>query len=148
MSVAPRWAEGALRESRRFLRDAENALSASEYAHAIGAAADSIERSVKAALAWAGVRFPSEHDVSGILRRNRARFPVEYRGRITDWSSALHRAQTLRNAAKYGSLESDASPDDLFPSPEPARELLDLARTIYTSVRSMFRRAPASSVSS
>lgn len=89
-------------------------------------AQEAVEVALKGALLWAGIEVPRVHDVGAVLRRNAARFPVEFSQHISRLASISRALTAERERSFYGDEQSGLPPEELYDQ-QDAQEALERA---------------------
>lgn len=95
--------------ARRFLAEAQNALSAGDNATCIRRTQEALELAAKAVLRRLAMEYPREHDVSEALDAAALRFPNELKERSDEIKSLLTELARVRGPAFYG-YEAEGKP--------------------------------------
>ena len=86
----------------RCLREAETALSESDFAGVVRRSQEALELAVKAVLRSIAVEYPHEHDVGEALDIVQDRLPIFLRGEVTKLKELLTELSRVRGPAFYG----------------------------------------------
>lgn len=95
--------------ARWVLREAEQALAASNGPVCIRRSQEALELSAKAALRRLGVEYPREHDVGEALEAGREAMPNDLRGKLEEIRRLLSELADVRGPAFYG-YEAEGRP--------------------------------------
>ena len=124
-----------LAQATNYLGFAKTAEREGSHAVAIRQAQAAVELSLKAALRWAGVDHPREHDVADVLRAEADRFPSWFREKLESVLPASSELARLREVAMYGIEREARPPSDVFRDSRTVRRFLTLAETCHSLVQ-------------
>ncbi len=119
-----------LARARSRLRSAEGATGRKEHPDVVRYSQECVEFCLKAALRFAGVDYPREHDVGDVLTDVEERFPKWFRAHIEELAKVSRNLALLRGPSTYGEEERGVPPSKLFGQKEASAALTD-ARSVY-----------------
>jgi len=122
-------AESYLKQAKRRLKNAEEALREGEYPYAVRQCQECVELSLKAALRFVGVDYPKIHDVSVVLIKVTQKFPEWFNEKIEFFSEVSKSLVEKRALAMYGLEVEGLTPEKMFDSLS-AKDALNKSRTI------------------
>ncbi len=111
------------------LREAENALAATNAAVSVRRSQEALELSVKAALRRLGIEYPREHDVGDALEAVADRLPQTMRSRLDDIKALMAELARIRGPAFYG-YEAEGIPASEAFSTQFAAETLQRTKPL------------------
>jgi len=127
----------------RCLREAEIALSESDFAGVVRRSQEALELAVKAALRSIGVEYPHEHDVGEALDIVQDRLPSSLRSEVSKLRELLTELSRVRGPAFYG-YEREGIPASKAFSKEYAQrtysEVRRLVQECSTFINSLTRK--------
>jgi len=126
-------ARSYVRQAEERLHHAREALERGNYPYVVRQCQEAVELLLKAALRLVGVEPPKWHDVGPLLKREAARFPDWFRGRVEVLARVSRRLRREREPSMYGDEESGATPDELY-GREDAEEALRDAELVRSLV--------------
>ena len=126
----PRFVRGILRRGLDALEAAEAAFERHRYALVVSLAQQACELSLKAALRFAAIDPPRQHDVGELLAARARRFPRWFRGEVPFLRESSELLTRLREPATYGSPSADRAPAELFADPSAASDALERAKRV------------------
>ncbi len=129
-------ARSYLRQAEERLIHASEAIQRGNYAYAVRQCQEAVELSLKAALRIVGIEPPKWHDVGPALRRERMRFPENFRERIDILASYSRRLRRERELSMYGDEETGTPPEELYTRFD-AEDALNIAQQVYSACRSL-----------
>jgi len=132
-------AQSHLRQAAERLTHAGEALHNGNYAYAVRQCQEAVELSLKAALRLVGVEPPKWHDVGPVMRRERQRFPTDFREQIDVLASFSRRLRREREPSMYGDEETGTPPEELYTKTD-AEEALEMAQQVYETCSSLLNR--------
>ena len=128
-----------LRRAEVRVRSAAGATSSKDYPDAVRFSQEAVELSLKAALRAYGVEYPKEHDVGGVLRSVRERYPKWFQEKIDELAEVSGDLASKRALAMYGLEAAGKSPSELF-GEEQAAKALSEAEVVVRLVEKLLRR--------
>jgi HEPN domain-containing protein len=102
---------------------------------------ETVELALKAALRWAGLEVPHLHDVGGLLKRYRHRFPSWFGEEVSKLASISKRLRGERELNFYGDEETETPPEELYFHQDAEKALkeaefvLDVCRSLISEAR-------------
>jgi len=111
------------------LREAKEALDATNYAICVRRSQEALELSAKAALRRLGIEYPHEHDVSEALDAVADRLSDSLRERLDEIKALLAELARMRGPALYG-YEAEGIPASEAFTKNYAKEMLHKIRPI------------------
>jgi len=127
----------------RCLKEAEIAISESDFAGAVRRSQESLELAVKAVLRSMGVEYPHEHDVGEALDLIQDRLPFSLRSEVNKLKELLTELSRVRGPAFYG-YEREGIPASKAFSKEYAHttcsEVKRLVQECSTFINSLARK--------
>jgi HEPN domain-containing protein len=125
-------AKGLLKQAQSRRQVVERALDNEDYAFVIRLSQECVELSLKAALYFAGIDFPKWHDVSPVLRQNRAKFPEWFSEKTDHLAQISEQLGEERERSMYGDEALGISPDALY-GEEEAKQALAGAKEVFAT---------------
>jgi len=125
---------GILRRGLDALEAAEAAFERRRYALVVSLSQQACELSLKAALRFAGIDPPRQHDVGEIVAARARRFPRWFRGELPFLRESSELLARLREPATYGSPSADRAPAEIFSDPSAASDALERAKRVCALV--------------
>jgi len=119
------------------LRYAEEVLSRGNYPFVVRLCQEAVELSLKAALRLVGIEPPKWHDVGPILKRERGKFPEEFRKYIDKLASISRSLRKERELAMYGDEVAGVAPEELY-TRDDAVEYFEKAKLVVTKVIELY----------
>jgi len=119
------------------LRYAKEVLNRGNYPFVIRLCQEAVELSLKGALRLVGIEPPKWHDVGPVLKRERNRFPEEFRKYIDKLASISRSLRKERELAMYGDEVAGVAPEELY-TRDDAVEYLEKAELVITKVIELY----------
>jgi len=107
-------ARSNIRQAIDRLKYAGEALRSGNYPYVIRQCQEAVELSLKGALRLVGIEPPKWHDVGPVLKRERDRFPTEFRNYIDKLASISRSLRKERELAMYGDEVAGIPPEELY----------------------------------
>ncbi len=95
-------ARSNLRQASERLKHAREAVETGNYPYAVRQSQEAVELALKGALRLVGIEPPKWHDVGPVLKRERERFPPEFKEHIDKIASISRSLRKERELAMYG----------------------------------------------
>ncbi len=116
---------------------AEEVLHRGNYPFVVRLCQEAVELSLKAALRLVGIEPPKWHDVGPVLKRERDKFPEEFRRCIDKLASISRSLRKERELAMYGDEVAGVAPEELY-TRDDAVEYFEKARFVVTKVIELY----------
>src|SRR2546428_4349675 len=129
-----------LRRAEVRVKSAAGTIASKDYPDAVRFSQEAVELSLKAALRAYGVEYPKEHDVGGVMRSVRERYPKWFQKKIDELAEVSGDLASKRALAMYGLEAAGKSPSELF-GVEQAEKALGEAKVTVTLVEKLLRRS-------
>lgn len=128
---ADRLARDYSAQARSYLRHATESLREGTLPVAVRLAQESTELSLKAALRWAGIDYPRDHDVVGVLLSEGERFPRWFLEGLRPLAAGTSELARRRGISMYG-LEAQGRPaSELFRDRKEVSSLVEVAKKVH-----------------
>src|SRR2546425_4820350 len=135
-------ARDSLRRAEVRGKSAASATASKDYPDAVRFSQEAVELSLKAALRAYGVEYPKEHDVGGVLRSVRERYPKWFQEKIDELAEVSGDLASKRALAMYGLEAAGKSSSELFGEKDAAKALGE-ARLVAGLVEKLLRKSPS-----
>ena len=132
-------AKSNLRQASERLKHAREAVETGNYPYAVRQSQEAVELVLKGALRLVGIEPPKWHDVGPVLKRERERFPPEFRVHIDRIASISRSLRKERELAMYGDETTGIPPEELY-TREDALEYLEKAEFVVERVIELYER--------
>lgn len=130
-------AKSNLKQAIERIKHAEEALKSGNYPYTIRQCQEAVELALKGALRLVGIEPPKWHDVGPILKKERSRFPPEFKSFIDKLASISRSLRKERELAMYGDETIGVPPEDLY-AKEDAEEYLEKAKLVISKVKELY----------
>jgi HEPN domain-containing protein len=131
-------ARAYLTSASRRVAQAREELRRRNLADGVRFSQESVEFSFKAALRWAGIDYPKQHDVSDILEKNADRFPRSFRDQIEEVAPLASELARQRSIATYGLEREGKPPSEVFKDAEQVRGFVRFAERVNRMTKVLF----------
>jgi HEPN domain-containing protein len=113
--------------ARSIAEEAEWLLGRERWHLVVRRCQEAVELAIKAALRWAGIEAPKEHDPGHILRRHMGHFPSAFAVQIDRLALASRHLRADRERSFYGDEEYGLSAQELYSQVDAQQALADMA---------------------
>lgn len=118
-------AESNLNEAEVRLNAAKRALEEKHYAFTIRQSQECVELALKGALRYVCVEPPKWHDVGIVLRREKEKFPTQFKEHINRLVSISRKLRREREPSVYGDEELGIPAEELYTETDAEESLKD-----------------------
>ena len=130
-------ARSNLRQASERLKHAREAVETGNYPYAVRQSQEAVELALKGALRLVGIEPPKWHDVGPVLKRERERFPPEFKEHIDKIASISRSLRKERELAMYGDETAGIPPEELY-TRDDALEYLEKSEYVVRKVRALY----------
>jgi len=123
----------SLQRAQVILGEAEHLRAQGAWNLVVRRCQEVVELALKGALLWAGLSVPRVHDVGGVLRQHKGRFPTDFQEVLSRLASISRSLRAEREVSFYGDEESGLPPEVLYVDAD-ADEALEKARFVLMHV--------------
>ncbi len=131
------YARALLTEAETRIAAASSQIRRRRHAYVVRQSQEAVELSLKSSLRLAGIEFPKEHEVGGVLTENSRKYPGWFSEKIPEVARVSRELVQKRIPSMYGD-EAGRGPQELF-TREDASEALADARMVFRLVGRLFR---------